>query len=230
MRDKNTNTDMNSRVFISPLAIFLFINASFAQQKLWYKTPAKVWTEALPVGNGRLGAMIFGGVQDELLQLNEGSLWTGGPVRTNVNPGAYENLQIVRDALLKEEDYAKAYAYTKKMQGYYSESFLPMADLFIHQELASKNATAYYRDLNIDDAIATTRFTIDGTVFTRQIICSAPDQVIAIRFTASKPGQLNFTTGIKGLLAYNKSVVGNSELVAKRQSPFSYSPELCTQR
>src|ERR1700712_2673845 len=194
---------MTKRFLASSIFILIMIAAS-AQNKLWYKNPAKVWTEALPVGNGRLGAMVFGGVQNELIQLNEGSLWTGGPVRTNVNPHAYENLQIVRYALLKEENYAKAYEYTKKMQGYYSESYLPMADLFINQHFADTNATAYYRDLNINDAMSTTRFTINGTEFTRQIISSAPDQVIIVRFTASKTGQLNFTTGIKGLLPYRK--------------------------
>ncbi len=206
------------------LTLFFLTNIVSAQQKLWYKQPAKVWTEALPVGNGRLGAMVFGGVQDELLQLNEGSLWTGGPVRTNVNPGAYENLQIVRDALLQHEDYAKAYEYTKKMQGYYSESFLPMADLFIHQQLADTNVLAYYRDLNISDAMATTHFTVRGTVFTRQIISSAADQVVVLRFTASKPGQLNFTAGIKGLLNYHKSVMGNSELVVKGKAASHIEP------
>lgn len=200
--------------------------ALFCQQvqKLWYKQPAKVWTEALPLGNGRLGAMVFGGVQDELLQLNEGSLWTGGPVRTNVNPGAYANLQIVRDALLKEENYAKAYEYTKKMQGYYSESYLPMADLFIHQHFTDTAVSAYYRDLAISDALCTTRFTVAGTVFTRQVISSAADQVIVIRLTASRPGQLSFSAGIKGLLSYQKSVVDNSELVARGKAPSHIQP------
>ena len=201
---------MLNKVFIS-LAFIGTINTAFGQQpdKLWYKRPAKIWTEALPVGNGRLGAMVFGGVQDELIQLNEGSLWTGGPVRTHVNPGAYENLQIVRDALLKEEDYAKAYEYTKKMQGYYSESFLPMADLSVRQSFADTNITAYYRDLNINDAMTTTRFTIGGTVYTRQVISSAPDQVMVIRFTAGKAGKINFTAGINSLLNCNKSLTKN---------------------
>lgn len=200
--------------------------AASAQQlnKLWYKKPAKVWTEALPVGNGRLGAMVFGRIQEELIQLNEASLWTGGPVRTHVNPGAYENLQIVRDALLKEEDYAKAYAYTKKMQGYYSESFLPMADLFIRQQLADTAVTGYYRDLSLDDAMSGTRFTAGGVMYTRQVISSAPDQVIVIRLSASKPGALNFTTGIRGLLQYQKSVTGNSELVAKGKAASHIEP------
>ena len=192
--------------------------------KLWYKKPAQRWTEALPLGNGRLGAMVFGGVQHELIQLNEGSLWTGGPVRTNVNPGAYENLQVVRQALLQEEDYAKAYEYTKKMQGYYSESYLPMGDLIVQQDLPDTNVSAYYRDLNIDNAIATTRFTAGGVVFTRQVISSAPDQVIIVRFSADKPGQLNFTASIAGLLAYRKSVAGNSELVVKGKAPSHIEP------
>jgi len=216
---------MIKRFFFTGICLAI-TGISFAQQadKLWYRQPAKVWTEALPVGNGRLGAMVFGGVQDELIQLNEGSLWTGGPVRTHVNPGAYENLQIVRDALLKEEDYAKAYEYTRKMQGYYSESFLPMGDLFIRQSFADSPVAAYYRDLNIADALSSTRFTIGGTEFTRQVISSAPDQVIVIRFTASKPGQLNFTAGIKGLLPFRKSVIGNSELLVKGKAPSHLEP------
>jgi len=86
------------------VAVFIFFvfTASFvhAQQNmlLWYKQPATVWTEALPVGNGRLGAMVFGGVENELLQLNESSLWTGGPVKTNVNPESKNYLPLVREA------------------------------------------------------------------------------------------------------------------------------------
>ena len=218
--------NMIKRILVTGVFICGTMFSLFSQQsdKLWYKQPAKVWTEALPVGNGRLGAMVFGGVQNELLQLNEATLWTGGPVRTNVNPGAYENLQIVREALLKEQDYAKAYEYTKKMQGYYSESYLPMADLFISQHFADTAASSYYRDLNISDAISTTRFTIDGTTFTRQVISSAPGQVIVIRLTASKKGQLNFTAGIGGLLSYQKSVIGNSEMIIKGKAASHIEP------
>ena len=85
------------RIFLKNFLIFLIICLpvkAICQNnlKLWYKQPAKVWTSALPVGNGRLGAMIFGGIDTGLIQLNEATLWTGGPVRTNVNPGAYANL------------------------------------------------------------------------------------------------------------------------------------------
>src|SRR5690349_11313159 len=111
-------TSMKSKLVIFCL---LLCTGSTAQRplKLWYKQPAKVWTEALPVGNGRLGAMVFGRVGEELIQLNEATLWTGGPVKTNVNPKAYENLLQAREALFKEENYGKAYELAKNMQGYY---------------------------------------------------------------------------------------------------------------
>src|SRR5450631_2687440 len=144
--------------------------------KLWYTTPAVVWTDALPLGNGRLGAMVYGGVRQELIQLNEATLWTGGPVRTNVNPDAYANLLLARETLLKESDYAKGYDYAKKMQGYYSESYLPLADLTITEEFKDDKTSSYYRDLDIKNAVSTTHFNMDGTDFTRQVIISAPDQ------------------------------------------------------
>ena len=92
--------------------------------KLHYAQPAVMWTEALPVGNGRLGAMVFGRVNEELIQLNEASLWSGGPVSKNTNPNAFGNLAPTREALVNG-DYDKAYRLTKKMQGLYSESYMP---------------------------------------------------------------------------------------------------------
>jgi len=208
------------------LLAILFPAHVFCQQnlKLWYKKPAKVWTEALPVGNGRLGAMVFGGVGQELIQLNEATLWSGGPVRTHVNPAAYDNLQLARKALFKDEDYAKANAYTQQMQGYYSDSYLPLGDLTITQAFKDSLPSAYYRDLDISNAIATTRFVIDGTTFTRQIISSAPDQVIVIHLTADKAGQLNFKLGTKSLLHYRNVVISNNEIAMKGKAPSHDEP------
>jgi alpha-L-fucosidase 2 len=199
---------------------------SFCQTNLtlWYKKPATKWTEALPLGNGRLGAMVFGGVKQELIQLNEATLWTGGPVRTNVNPGAYANLLLARKALLKDEDYAQGYEYAKKMQGYYSESYLPLGDLTITQDFKDTIPSAYYRDLNIRDAISTTRFTIDGTTFTRQIFSSAPSQVIVIHLIANKTGMLNFKIGAKSQLKYQNTVISNSEIAMKGRAPAHVQP------
>lgn len=215
---------MNKKTAI--LLIALAPLTAFCQQnlKLWYKQPAKVWTEALPLGNGRLGAMVFGRIGRELIQLNEATLWTGGPVRTNVNPQAYDNLLLAREALLKNEDYAQANEYAKKMQGYFSESYLPLGDLSITQKSKDTIPTAYYRDLDISNAIATTRYTIDGVEYTRQIISSAPDQVIAIRFTANKTGQLNFTLGTGNQLKYQNVVISNNQILMKGQAPSHLQP------
>ena len=103
-----------------------------------YDKPAVEWTEALPIGNGRLGAMIFGKIEEELIQLNESSLWSSGPVKANINPDAFQNLAPVREAL-KKGDYEKAYDLTKKMQGVYSEAYMPLGDLIIKQNFENKN-------------------------------------------------------------------------------------------
>jgi alpha-L-fucosidase 2 len=193
-------------------------------EKLWYKQPAKEWTEALPVGNGRLGAMIFGKVNEELIQLNESTLWSGGPVPTSINPDAPNYLPQIREVLLKEEDYEKATPLVKKMQGLYTESYMPLGDLLIKQKFKDTVASAYYRDLNLKKAVSTTKFTIDGTEFTRQVFSSAPDQVIVIRLSANKPRQLNFSVNTQSLLHYQLSIKGNNELIMTGRAPSHADP------
>ena len=209
------------------LIFSLFISGLLCAQqneKLWYKQPAAVWTEALPVGNGRLGAMVFGGVAEELIQLNESTLWSGGPVPKTINPEAAQYLPQIREVLLKEEDFAKAVPLAKKMQGLYTESYLPLGDLIIKQTLVDTTASAYYRDLNIGNAVSTTRFTSKGVVFTREVFSSAPDQVIVVRISSSKPKQLNFVAGLRTLLHYQKLAVGKNELVLKGKAPAHVDP------
>jgi alpha-L-fucosidase 2 len=174
--------------------VMLFSNAvgaAPASLQLHYDKPASTWTEALPVGNGRLGAMVFGRPGEELLQLNEATLWSGGPVSTKVNPGAYEALGRVRQALARE-DYAAAYQLTKGIQGRYTESFLPLGDLLIHQDLKGETPAAYRRSLDIRDGIATTDYNIKGVHFRREVFASNPDQVIVVRLAADRPRQLDF--------------------------------------
>jgi alpha-L-fucosidase 2 len=156
---------------------------------LHYAQPASTWTEALPVGNGRLGAMVFGDAGDELLQLNEATLWSGGPVGPNVNPGAYAQLAPAR-AALSAGDYDGAAAILKKMQGRYSESYLPLADLRIHQDSGGPVAS-YYRGLDIRDGIATTRFRAGGVHYKREVFASAPGQLIVVRLSADQPRRLS---------------------------------------
>ncbi len=190
---------------------------------LWYKQPATAWTEALPVGNGRLGAMVFGGVDEELLQLNEATLWSGGPVKKNVNPNAYTYLPLVRAALFKEE-YKKADSLTKKMQGVYSESYLPLGDLMIKQDLKGAKPSAYYRDLDIGNAVSTTNFTVNGVAYKRQVFVSSPSQVIVVRLTCNKPGQLNIKVQTKSSLHAQHLLVAGQTLALKGKAPVHVDP------
>jgi alpha-L-fucosidase 2 len=210
-------------LFISGCTIFNAVEAQF-NEIIWYKQPAKVWTEALPVGNGRLGAMIFGKVNEELIQLNESTLWSGGPIPKTINPDAPKYLSQIREVLMKDESYDRAEPLAKKMQGLYTESYMPLGDLIIKQKFKDTIASSYYRDLSIKDALSTTRFTIDGTEYTRQVFSSAPDQVIVIRLGSNKPGQLNFTVSAKSLLHYQLSVNGLNELIMKGRAPSHADP------
>src|SRR6187402_3711643 len=142
---------LNYFILISALCI---ATSSLAQSdlKLWYKKPAVNWNEALPIGNGRIGAMIFGGAKEELIQLNEATLWSGGPANRNPNPSAAQYLPEIRKALFNEE-YAKAEELTKKMQGLFTESYEPLGDLRLNYTLNGE-VTEYYRDLDISSAIA----------------------------------------------------------------------------
>jgi alpha-L-fucosidase 2 len=195
--------------------LLLLISTVAAAQKpatkdaltLWYKQPATEWTEALPLGNGRLGAMVFGRPGDELLQLNEATLWSGGPVQGNINPDAPKYLPLVRKALFAG-DYHAADSLLHFMQGNYSQSYLPLGDLHIRQQLPDTAVSEYYRDLNISDALATTRFTSGGVQYTRDAFISAPDQVIVLRFGASKAGALNFTISPTSQLRAQRSANG----------------------
>jgi alpha-L-fucosidase 2 len=187
---------------------------------LHYDKPAATWTEALPVGNGRLGAMVFGAVNDELLQLNEATLWSGGPVSTDVNPGAFANLAPAR-AALSAGDYESAARLLRKMQGQYSEGYLPLADLRIHQDTGP--ASDYVRDLDIRDGVATTSFTSNGVRYRREVFASAPAQVIVVRLSADKPGQLTLDVGAASQLRFENTVAGGA-IVMRGKAPAHVDP------
>src|SRR4030095_10064042 len=208
------------------LILFLLVSGFVKAQQsliLWYNRPAAVWTEALPIGNVRCGAMIFGGVDEELIQFNDATLWSGGPVKQNVNPQSPQYLPKVRDALFKGE-YDSANVFVKKMQGLYSESFMPLGDLVIRQNFAGAQPSAYYRDLNIEDASSVTRFTIDGIEYKREIFASAPDQVIVVRLTANKPKQLNIIVSAKSKLRILVDTGNEGDLIISGKAPAHVDP------
>lgn len=188
------------------ILLFLFVCFSVCVQaadsslKVWYKQPAQEWVEALPVGNGRLGAMIFGGVEEELIQLNEETLWSGRPVDLNPNPEAVNYLPLVREALFKNE-WGKARDLCHKMQGDYTQSYLPLADLKIKYAFEEDGKTAHYRrELDLGQAINKTIYTKGGVKYEREVFASAPQQLIVIRLSSDKKGKLSFSASLTSLL------------------------------
>jgi alpha-L-fucosidase 2 len=164
---------------------------------LWYRSPAKAWTEALPVGNGRLGAMVFGGVNQERLQLNEDTIWAGGPYDP-ASPEALGALPEVR-RLIFEGKYKQAERLISEKVMARPLRQMPyetLGDLLLtFQEVAA--VENYRRDLSLDTATATVTYSVSGVKFIREVFASAVDQVIVVRLTADRPGQISFTAGLR---------------------------------
>jgi alpha-L-fucosidase 2 len=173
---------------------------------LWYTKPAAQFEEALPLGNGRLGVMVYGGVQTERLSLNEETLWAGGPVNPHMNPKAKDYLQPIRDALFREE-YKKADSLMKFTQGKYSESYAPLGNLYINFKHSSEVFTNYKRELDMQNAVSKVTYDVNGTSFQRETFVSYPDQLVVMRFTAKGKDKLDFNCAFNSLLVHR---TGNS--------------------
>lgn len=163
-------------------SFFVSFNDIIAQLTLWYKTPANYFEEALPIGNGRMGTMVYGRVEKERLSLNDITLWSGELVNSNNNPDAYTYLPGVRKALFRE-DYAAAYTLVRQLQENFSNAFEPLGNLIIdfhHSQPINK----YIRKLDMSNARVVVDYESNNTRFTRKYIASHPDHVIAILLTA----------------------------------------------
>ncbi|WP_394991586.1 glycosyl hydrolase family 95 catalytic domain-containing protein [Emticicia sp.] len=189
---------------------FFSVISSFAQSTntLWYKQPAQYFEESLVLGNGKLGATVFGGVNSDKIYLNDATLWSGGPVNANMSPEAYKNLPAIREAL-KNENYKLADQLNKKLQGTFSESFAPLGTMFINSS-SEGNATNYYRELNISEAVSKVSYEINGVKFTREYFVSQPDQIMVIKLTSSQKGALSFDIKFNSLLKYKITAVNNT--------------------
>jgi alpha-L-fucosidase 2 len=163
---------------------------------LWYDKPAEKWEEAIPVGNGKLGAMVFGRTANERIQLNEGTLWAGGPYDP-VNPDAKAALPEVR-TLVNEGKYREAAGLisAKVMAKPLGQMpYQTVGDLLL--DFPEGDITSYRRELDLDRATTTVSYHSGGVQFTREIFASAPDNVIVVRLSADKPGALSFSAGMK---------------------------------
>ncbi len=206
------------------ITLLLLAGTATAQSPttLWYRQPAKNWNEALPLGNGRLGAMVFGRTGEELIQLNETTLWSGGPVARDPNPGVARYLPEIRAALAAEE-YEKAAKLTQKLQGLYTEAYQPLGDLLLRQDLPGE-VSAYRRELDIATATTTTRFSVGGVTYTRELFVSAPDQVIVLRLKASRKGALTVTAATRSPHPAAKVALGRDDLRLTGKAPAHADP------
>lgn len=176
--------------------------------KLWYAEPAKYFEQTLVLGNGRMGASVFGGVESDQIYLNDITLWSGGPVDPFMNREAHKNIPAIREAL-KNEDYPLADQLQKKIQGKFSESYAPLGTMhidFMHKGKAEK----YYRELNLSDATSEVTYSINGITFTRKYFVSYPDQVLIVKLQCDKKGALGFNLRFGSRLKYTYSVEGSS--------------------
>ncbi len=166
---------------------------------LWYRRPAAEWLEALPVGNGRLGAMVFGRVADEQIQLNEKTVWSGGRDSQPPPAGAYRRLAEIR-RLLFGGNYAdgEAAARSAFLSGRRGDrnSYQTLGDLSLAADLPGEPAD-YRRWLDLDSGVAVTTFTLDGVAYRREVFCSAPDQVLVVRLAADRPGGIGVSATLR---------------------------------
>ena len=161
--------------------------------KLWYQQPAQYWTEALPVGNGRLGAMVFGGIQEERIQFNEETLWTGEP-RSYARTGAVRHLNKIRQLLDQgKQDEATSLAHDNFMSVPLRQmDYQPFGDLLLTFP-DHKSSSDYHRELDLNHGICKVSYISNGHTFKREIFASHPHQIMVVRLETDAPGKLNFS-------------------------------------
>ena len=201
------------------LCFFLPVQSTKAQQsgnlKLWYNQPAKIWVEALPIGNGRLGAMVYGDPINEVIQLNENTLWTGGPNR-NDNPDAKEALPEVRKLIFEgknkeAQDLTNQKIISKLSHGMTYQTVGNLKLTFSGHE----NFSNYYRELDLEKAVASSSYEVNGVKYQTSVFSSYPDQVIVTRIKADKPGSISFSATMDRPKpsVVNLTTNGNDELI-----------------
>lgn len=198
-------------------ALFAGGTAEVNPLKLWYTKPALKWTEALPIGNGRLGAMIFGGVENDRIQFNEETLWNGAPT-DYAHKGAWQYLGPIRQLLFDGKQKEAEELGMKEFMGtpMRQRTYQAFGDLYLKFSNQA-NFTGYHRELDLKNAIHRVSYQSGGVNYTREYLSSNPDQVIAIRLTADQKKALNFTLGFDALHESKSSVAEGNSLTLKVQ-------------
>lgn len=202
---------------------FLFSLCSSDKQstkelKLWYDAPAKIWEEALPLGNGSLGAMVFGNPLNEVYQMNEETLWSG-PSEERNNPLGPVALPKIREAINKGDYKLAESLWKNNAQGPYTARYLPLANINLNMHAEGNQIADFYRDLNISDAIAHVSYKINDVQYRRSSFISFPDRVMVIQLEADKKETLSFDLGLNSDLHFDTSADGN-RLILKGKAPY----------
>lgn len=176
---------------------------------LRYNRPAEYFEEALVIGNGTMGATIYGGTGKDILSLNDITLWTGEPDRSVTSPDAHKAIPEIR-ALLDREDYKAADRMQRKVQGHYSENYQPLGQLCISYSNTSSNVSDYQRTLDISNATARTAYSTDGNAFSTEYFASAPDSVIVLHLQTADVKGLQGTLSFTSPLPHSTVAQGNS--------------------
>jgi len=210
-------------IFLLPMVLISYSFTGYGQATdvLWYKLPAKYFEETIVLGNGKMGASVFGGMESDKIYLNDATLWSGEPVDPNMNPEAFKNLPAIREAL-NIEDYKLADELQHKIQGKFSQSYMPLGTMFIDFQYNGE-ARNYYRELNISNALSKVSFEVAGVFYSREYFISYPDQVMVIRLKASKKGALHFTVRFNSQLNHTTSISGK-ELYSNGYAPIAAKP------
>jgi len=178
------------------------ISQKEAATVLWYARPAAKWAEALPVGNGRLGAMVFGRTDTERIQLNEQTIWTGGPYDPTL-PGGPKALPEIRRLVFAGKYFEAEALFAKAVMGKPDQmKYQPLGNLFLEFP-GHTNVSDYRRHLDLDTAIAGVSYRVGDVTFQRDVFSSPEDQVIVVRLTADKPGAITFSAKLSGVLNTN---------------------------
>lgn len=207
---------MKSSLFLVVFSVIACQGKSQSFTKLWYTEPAKYFEQTLPLGNGKMGACIFGGTETDKIFLNDITLWSGGPADTYMNKDAHTFIPAIREAL-RNEEYEKADELQKKVQGKFSESYAPLGTLFLEFN-HTQPVKEYYRELDISKALARVTYIAGNTRFNREYFISHPDQIMVIRLSSDKKKQLDFSFRFTSELKHKISV-GRNRIYAAGQAP-----------
>lgn len=208
---------MRKNIFVLFVILLCSIFVRAEDLKLWYKSPATTWVEALPLGNSRLGVMVYGGTATEELQLNEETVWGGSPYR-NDNPNALAALPKVRNLIFEGQyEEARLLMESEFRTRHNGMPYQTVGSLMLHFP-GHETVTDYYRELDLARAVATTRYKVNGTTYTREVFSSFTDNVIIVHLTADKPEAITFKLEYKTPLVDPSTKKVDKKLVLRAKS------------